>query len=334
MASSVDTCLTQPVVSIIVPVYNVEDYLDRCMESLVAQSLSDIEIILVDDGASDASPALCDAWQQKDRRVKVIHQHNGGLSAARNAGVAVARGAYLGFVDPDDYVDLTMYERLYNNIQRESADIAICGAYNCYPNGLIEPAQREGYYVCDAQEALYRSLDGREIMVTAVTRLYPRELAQRVLFPVGKIQEDAFTTVDFLLDAQRVVIDLAPLYYYEHREGTLSSKPYLRSVTFDLVEAWQRNYELIMQHYPALEQAALFRLCWAHFDVLDSMFVKGAEKDEEMQDYLVKFLRAHLKDIIVSPHFRITRKISACALRCRLSWYKFLSCAQRRRLWK
>lgn len=334
MALAAEPLKDQPLVSIVVPVYNVEEYLDRCMESLVAQTLGNIEIILVDDGAKDSSPALCDAWQQKDGRVQVIHQENGGLSAARNAGVARARGQFVGFVDPDDYVDHSMYERLYHNIQKESADIAICGAYNCYPNGLIEPAQHEGYYVCDAEEALYRSLDGREIMVTAVTRLYPRELAQKVLFPVGKIQEDAFTTVDFLLGAKRVVIDLAPLYYYEHREGTLSSKPYTHSVTFDLVDAWKRNYELIMQHYPALEQAALFRLCWAHFDVLDAMFVEGAENDPETQKYLVKFLRSHVKDIVLSPHFRLTRKIAACALACSLAAYKFLSCAQRRRLWK
>lgn len=325
---------THPKVSIIVPVYNVEAYLDRCMESLVHQTLSDIEIILVDDGARDASPQMCDDWAQKDERITVIHQANGGLSAARNTGVAQAHGEFIGFVDPDDYIDLDMYRRLYDNIKKEGADVAICGAYNCYPNGLIEAAQREGYWVCDAEEALYKSLDGRDIMVTAVTRLYPRELAQNVPFPVGKIQEDAFTTVDFLMGAHKVVIDLAPLYYYEHREGTLSSKPYTKGSTMDLVEAWQRNYQMIVERYPKLETAALFRLLWAHFDVLDAMFVEGAQDDPETQRQLVAYLRKHMGDVVKSPHFRSTRKVAALALRVSVAAYKALSCAQRRRLWK
>lgn len=327
-------CQDNPIISIVVPVYNVEQYLDRCMETLVAQTFTQIEIILVDDGATDSSPELCDAWARRDNRVVVIHQENGGLSAARNAGVARARGSYIGFVDPDDYVELTMYEHLYRNLQKESADIAICGAYNSYPNGMVEAAQRTGYYVCDAEEALGRSLDGKDIMVTAVTRLYPKDLAQRVLFPVGKIQEDAFTAVDFLLDARRVVIDLEPLYYYEHREGTLSSKPYTKGVTWDLIEAWERNYQMVMDQFPRLEKQVSFRRYWAYFDVLDSMFVEGAQDDPEAQRTIVTFLRAHMTDILRNPYFRTTRKVGAAALALSVNLYAELSRAQRRRMWK
>ena len=116
----------KPLLSIIVPVYNVENYLQKCIDSILAQTLTDFELILVDDGSPDGCPALCDAAAAKDARVRVIHQKNGGLSAARNAGLDVARGAWIGFVDSDDYIAPEMYEKLYRAVQSTGADLALC----------------------------------------------------------------------------------------------------------------------------------------------------------------------------------------------------------------
>ncbi len=115
-----------PLLSIIVPVYKVENYLPKCIDSILAQTFTDFELILVDDGSPDDCPALCDAAAEKDARVRVIHQKNGGLSAARNAGLDAARGAWIGFVDSDDYIAPEMYEVLYQAVQSTGADLALC----------------------------------------------------------------------------------------------------------------------------------------------------------------------------------------------------------------
>lgn len=115
-----------PKVSIIVPIYNVQKYLDRCVTSLVNQTLKDIEIILVDDGSPDACPSLCDQWAKKDQRIKVVHKENGGLSSARNAGLRIVQGEYIGFVDSDDDVELDMYERMYAQAKKYNVDFVMC----------------------------------------------------------------------------------------------------------------------------------------------------------------------------------------------------------------
>ena len=116
----------KPLLSIIVPVYKVENYLQKCIDSILAQTFTDFELILVEDGSPDGCPALCDAAAAKDARIRVLHQKNGGLSAARNAGLDVARGEWIGFVDSDDYIAPEMYETLYKAVQSTGADLALC----------------------------------------------------------------------------------------------------------------------------------------------------------------------------------------------------------------
>ena len=121
-----------PLVSIIVPVYNTEKQLEKCVDSLLNQTLKDIEIILVDDGSPDNSPKICDDFKLKDSRIKVIHKENGGLSSARNAALDIAEGEYIGFVDSDDYVDTTMFEKLYSRVSKDNSDICLCSHYTVF----------------------------------------------------------------------------------------------------------------------------------------------------------------------------------------------------------
>ena len=131
-----------PTISVVVPVYKVEPYLDRCVESILAQTVTDLEIILVDDGSPDSCPAMCDAWAAREPRIRVIHKPNGGLSSARNAGVDAARGAYIGFVDSDDYILPDMYRRLLAAIREHDAELAICGyAYVDQESGAVDAVE-------------------------------------------------------------------------------------------------------------------------------------------------------------------------------------------------
>lgn len=122
--------------SIIVPVYKVEQYLDKCVESILAQTFTDYEIILVDDGSPDNCGQMCREWERRDGRIRTIHKENGGLSDARNAGIDIAKGDYIGFVDSDDYIKPDMFEVLVANLERNNADISMCGYMDVYANGV------------------------------------------------------------------------------------------------------------------------------------------------------------------------------------------------------
>lgn len=135
--------MDNPKISIIVPVYNVEKYLDRCVQSLVSQTYDNLEIILVDDGSLDSCPAICDEWASKDNRIKVIHKENSGVSSSRNAGLKLASGDYIGFVDGDDFVDIDMYEKLLNAILQNNSDMSVCGYKNFYDDKNISKKVHE-----------------------------------------------------------------------------------------------------------------------------------------------------------------------------------------------
>jgi glycosyltransferase involved in cell wall biosynthesis len=133
-------------ISIIVPVYDVEKYLKKCVDSILNQTFKDFELILVDDGSPDNSGAICDQYAEKDSRVRVIHKENGGLSDARNAGIEVARGKYLGFVDSDDFVNEDMYKQLYTSIIENNADLSICGIFDLYEGKTPIKKTEKNYY--------------------------------------------------------------------------------------------------------------------------------------------------------------------------------------------
>ena len=178
-----------PKISIIVPVYNVEKYLEKCVKSILNQTFTDFELILVDDGTPDSSGVICDQFAEKDERIKVIHKKNGGLSDARNTGIEVAKGEYIGFVDSDDYIAEDMYELLYTNIVNEEADLSICGIYDVYENKEAQKRIRQ-YMILNKFEAIKVILEAKIVSVHAVNKLYKKELFTHVRYPVGKITED------------------------------------------------------------------------------------------------------------------------------------------------
>lgn len=301
-----------PLVSIVVPVYNVETYLDACVSSLVEQDLKDIEILLVDDGSTDASSRLCDAWAQRDDRIKVIHKENGGLSDARNVGVTAACAPYVGFVDSDDRVTPTMYQVLYENLKREQADISICGVFSCYADKIIEPESCD-YFTVDNVEAMREILGGKRLRVWVPVKLYPTNVMRETPFPVGRTYEDAFRVVDIFSKVKNVVVDLRPQYYYWHHEGTISSAAF-NEKTLDIIDAYEHCHEVVMRDYPELEIEARFRCFWSRFEVLDKILVSEQRGKTEAERHIVTYLRKHWYSILKNPYFGVARKLAFCAL--------------------
>lgn len=219
------------VISVIVPIYKVEKYLNRCIESIIYQTYKKLEIILVDDESPDNCGNICDMFAQKDNRIKVIHKKNGGLSDARNAGLEVANGEYIAFVDGDDFIHQKMYELLYNMIENSNADIGVCNFKKV--KELEKMSDEECHFYKEKvleNNNQYLDLAFNEktsVVFTVVwNKLYRKELFQKVRFPVGKVHEDEFTTYKVVHLSSKIAFFDMPLYYYTQRDGSIMSKKF------------------------------------------------------------------------------------------------------------
>ncbi len=250
---------TNPLISVIVPIYKVEAYLDRCVESIVNQTYKNLEIILVDDGSPDNCPRMCDDWAKKDNRIKVIHKSNGGLSDARNAGMAVANGELMGFVDSDDYISEDMYQALYDDMVENDSDISACGVEMVWEeNGQVRALTISGTYLLTNEEAMRATIEETFIKQPVWYKLYKTEQIKELCFPVGKYHEDVFWTYRAVAKAKKVSIFDNKCYFYVQRGESIMGDGY-SSKRLDSIEAAEQRCEYINQNYPNLAALAQMR---------------------------------------------------------------------------
>lgn len=233
--------MKDPFVSIIVPVYNVEKFLRECIDSILAQSFTNFELILVDDGSIDNCPVICDEYADKDHRVKVIHKPNGGISSARNAGIDIARGNYIGFVDSDDLVEPDMYEKLIQTTLRNHADLCLCRVVAATEEGERKPNNRYfgfGDAVLRGNEVLEILVKGGSTYYESVwNKLYRRELFAQLRFLEGKYHEDAFLIHHIYGLCSRIVFVEDALYIYRLRSNSIMRAGYSIK-RLDVVDAY------------------------------------------------------------------------------------------------
>lgn len=232
-------------ISVIIPVYQAECYLSRCMESVRHQTWKDYEMILVDDGSTDSSGRLCDGYMCSDQRVRVIHQRNQGLSAARNAGISNAKGQWIAFVDADDAVSPWYLERLYQAASRQNCEIAQCGFepfYRQMPLTDLGDDRCEVFSGEEMQQRIYSPK--RQIYLESTVswnKLYRKELFEKISFPEGKIHEDEAVSYRLYAKAKRVAVLSVRLYwYYQNHEGIMGQKMNVRRL--DYVEILHERY--------------------------------------------------------------------------------------------
>lgn len=212
-------------ISVVVPIYNTGNYLVRCIDSVLQQTYSDIELILVDDGSTDNSGEICDAYQKKDRRIKVIHKKNGGLSEARNEGITCAKGEYIAFVDSDDYIAPNMLKILYDNLIEKNADISICNFWWIDEKEKMLETNGEDEKECFVDKDILKLLYNNDFeynfsIVVAWNKLYKRSLFKEIRYPIGKLHEDEFIIHKLLYQCKKIVYSTCKLYYYmKHDEG-------------------------------------------------------------------------------------------------------------------
>ena len=260
-------------ISIIIPVYNVSDYLDKCLESIVNQTYKKIEIIIIDDGSTDNSGNICDKWANIDSRIKVYHQENKGLSCARNLGIKKSTGKYLFFIDSDDFVSLDIIEFLYNSLINNNADIATCMNYRKKYKNLGNKS-----YICNKEESLKKLLYQENCLVNVWGKLYKKELFNDVLFPKKMILEDLATTYLLFSKSKKTIINTIGKYYYVKRNDSIINSKFSRNRMIGLDIA-NNQTKFIKTNFPKLEKAAINREFMEAIYILVNMPLRGYKKE-------------------------------------------------------
>ena len=216
-------------ISVIVPIYKVEQYLEKCVNSITSQTYTNLEIILVDDGSPDNCPAICDQLAKTDKRIKVVHKPNGGLSDARNVGFENSSGKYITFVDSDDYLNHNFIETLYRNIINTDADMSIVGYQEVFEDSTVNQAETlQNEVLCFDNSNKFEQLCDKHKLnfIIAWGKLYNRKLFNTIKFPVGKINEDEFVAHHIINACQKICFENVPYYYYLQRQNSIMHTTY------------------------------------------------------------------------------------------------------------
>lgn len=289
-------------VSVIIPVYNVEKYLSRCVESIRKQTYSHLEILLIDDGSTDSSGVLCDEMAKEDTRIHVIHQVNSGLSGARNTGIAHAKGKYLTFVDSDDWAALDMIEYLHSLIQKFHCKMSVC------QNTII----KNGHEYCQisrGEDCVLSAHDSIEDIlydkgvagVSACGKLYKASLFDTVKWPEGKLFEDRGFMHLLYKKSGTVACGMQSKYYYFIRENSITTSKFSEK-QLDLLEMTDAMVHDVVSWYPDLQRGALRQRMWARFSTLNRIILSSeanrwvAEKKE-----IIDFIKRHAFEVLLDP---------------------------------
>lgn len=284
-----------PLISVIIPVYKVENYLDKCVKSVVNQTYKNLEIILVDDGSPDNCPKMCDKWDKKDNRIKVIHKKNGGLSDARNKGIDIAKGDYITFIDSDDYVENNYVEFLYKNLVYNNADISMGKHYIKYPNKTINTGSGKEY-ILNSHDCFDKLLYGEDFDVSAWAKLYKAELFKNIRYPKNRIFEDSATTYKLIDKANMVVLNSEPIYNYIIREDSITTNSF-NEKKMELITSTKEMCEYIEDKYPDLKSGCKRRVIYAYLSTLTQL-IKCKRINKKYKKILMKYIKENRKEVL------------------------------------
>lgn len=291
-------------ISIIIPVYNVEQYLDKCLQSVIHQTYQDIEIILVDDGSSDNSGILCDKWQEKDSRIKVIHKSNGGVSNARNVAIEQANGEYLMFIDSDDIVSDDLCKVLFEMLKNNNADISICNATHIFDDRF--DFKKTGEIHCYSRdEAICQLWYQKSFLPGPWGKLYKKELFKNTKFTEGIIFEDVDIMHKLFYQCNKIVYGEMELYGYVHHENSITTKKYTQkdNVILDICD---KINQFASDKDISLQNAA------KSYNVTGALRVylnaPNTPEYKEVIEKAKKIIKKYGKDVLKDPNIRKKNK--------------------------
>ena len=295
--------------SIIVPVFNTEKYLRQCIESILEQKFQDFELILINDGSTDSSGTICDEYSKKNKRIIVRHKENQGQSSARNLGLDLASGDYIGFVDSDDYIHEGMYELLVEHAESHHSDIAACNFWIMDKNGVYSPykssALDKEYSRLEAISELYTN---KILSFSPCNKIYRRSLFSNLRFIEGKILEDKAISYQLVNQADRVSYLSKSLYYYRYNENSTLRKAF----SLNRVDEYQIQmdmYDFYRVHYPELSDLVYYGVFDFGNYLYGQILMLKNRSYEEKYKYLIQFDRVILKRLISRPEIPASSKL-------------------------
>lgn len=296
-----------PLVSVIVPVYNVEQYLERCVNSILEQTYRNLEIFLVDDGSTDNSGYLCDDFEKKDNRIKVIHKKNGGLSDARNVALDSISGKWVTFIDSDDWIDENYISHLLELAMSNDCDISIATYMDVVEDSEQKRKRKSGYIkMMDSMQALENLLYQRYFTTAAWCKLFKTDLFSEIRFPTGKLYEDVETIYRVFCKSKYLVYSSEVLYYYFQRQSSIVRDKFsLRKL--DYVDNTKIVLHDVKNKYPDLVDAAISRVLWADIHVLVHM--DNIQLYKETYAMLWKDIKTYRMNVLFDKKVKITNKI-------------------------
>ncbi len=314
-------------ISIIVPVYNVEKYLDECIQSIRNQTFLNLEILLIDDGSTDNSRKICDDYAVKDNRIKVIHKENGGLSDARNVGLENASGDYIGFVDSDDYIDEDMYELLYDNIIDSKADVSMCKARLVTDNRVVDDSFCEkNKEVYNTKEEMLKALYlGKGASIAVCLKLYKKHVFDNIRFIKGKTSEDAFVSWPIINNTNRMVSQNITKYNYRQREDSITHKKKYNDNILDVVEAYKYSYNCIKNDNSELLSIAECRLWWGYRTALGRIYeTEDSNAHKEIIENIRKMIFHDMIKMLKNPYMSAYQLMIVMIIYFCPQFYRFL----------
>lgn len=264
----------QPLVSIIMPVYNSEKYVSRCIDSVLAQKYTNWELIVVLDGPTDDSEKICRAYAEKDSRIKIISQPNGGLSKARNTGLDNSSGDYIGFLDSDDSYEPEMIITLLNACVNNDCPVSVCGRYDHFEknNKVLDGLCPERSDIISSEECILKILTWNGMDVAVCDKLFDKDIWNDVRFPVGELNEDAKIIIDLISRAKRIATSDKRLYDYYHHDGSITMSAFSKNV-FYCADHSDYILETVLDKYPQLEKEARYFQFKEYFFVYKKMIL-------------------------------------------------------------
>jgi glycosyltransferase involved in cell wall biosynthesis len=316
--------MIQPLISVVLPVYNVEVYLKKCLETVVNQTYKNLDIILVDDGSTDNSGEICDEYAKKDRRIHCFHKKNGGLSDARNYGISQAQGDYITFIDSDDTVDHDMIEYLYYLINKFNCRLSLCTHNIVTQNGHKITHLGDGTEESlTAEKALESMLYHGKVDTSAWAKLYDIHIFDEINYPVGKLFEDIGTTYKTFIAAGKVACGYNPKYNYFVRNNSIVTSSFSEK-KLDLLEMTDEMAKDVVSYYPSLTAAVLRRRVYARFSTLNQMY-NLTLKNKQKQD-IINFIKNEGKKILSDNKAPIRDKLAYIIICCNVKIYEKVSC--------
>lgn len=307
---------THPLVSVIIPVYNVEKYLNKCIQSVLNQTYKNLEIILVDDGSTDKSPLICEEFGKKDSRIKIIHKKNGGLSSARNIGIKKCHGEYVTFIDSDDYVDFKHIEILANAAIKFNVDIAISNIQVTTKKSAPQ-LNNQNYKVnlISSKEVLRNILLEKDTSISANSKLYRKELFSNTHFPEGRLYEDNGCIHRIIMQCNKIAHCIVKSYYYYiHSNSITHSKFNIKKI--DYITLVDQSCKDILSLYPDLLYPCMNRQATARISILNQILNNGQQssKEQNIANHIVNDLKTHFKSLVVKKGISTKVRISIILL--------------------